>query len=128
MRDSYRSLSTSFRTVRNWCMYILFTWKVHLQGNLKYFLKCYVCDPYLLIFSFKKCNDACSFGEFCQNVTDPCSNNDCLNGGICTASSCQSTCTCPPQFTGDNCEVNVNPCLRSNCLNGDSCVLTSNTT
>ncbi len=40
-----------------------------------------------------------------KNVGDPCSNNPCLNGGVCTPTNYGGfACQCPPGYSGQRCE------------------------
>ena len=46
------------------------------------------------------------FFYFHQNKVNPCGNNPCLNGAICSAVNSSYVCqNCPPQYTGQNCET-----------------------
>ena len=59
--------------------------------------------------------------NFQFSYVDPCSNNLCVNGGTCSSSGGQFTCTCPPEYTGQVCNVTVNPCDSNPCENGGIC-------
>ena len=52
---------------------------------------------------------------------DSCDNNPCTNGGTCSSSDSQFTCTCPPEYTGQVCNVAVNPCDSYPCEHGGTC-------
>ncbi|KAM7403188.1 hypothetical protein PAMA_003895 [Pampus argenteus] len=46
------------------------------------------------------------------------------NGGTCTdtdGSAADSSCLCPPGFSGDFCEINLDSCQPDPCLNGGNC-------
>jgi hypothetical protein len=57
---------------------------------------------------------------------NPCSQNPCLNGGICNAlSSTQYACTCLNDYYGSNCQSS-NPCSSLACQNNGYCTITAN--
>ncbi|XP_033097580.1 fibropellin-1-like [Anneissia japonica] len=65
-------------------------------------------------------------GNNCQDIPQPCSNNPCINGGLCTNVDTTSyTCTCPVNYSGTNCETYTPPtageCSRAPCMNGGTC-------
>ena len=73
-------------------------------------------------------------GELCTGYLDPCLSTPCQNGGTCVHGAEWSyTCSCEPNFTGENCEscdlgwesadcsVDVDECASQPCFNRGTC-------
>ena len=62
------------------------------------------------------------FGDKCD--VSPCVALDCMNSGVCTATSPTSaTCSCPAGISGNRCQIS--PCSSNPCPAGIACVVTS---
>ncbi|KNC75602.1 hypothetical protein SARC_11877 [Sphaeroforma arctica JP610] len=60
-------------------------------------------------------------GANCDEVGNSCSSKPCKNGGVCTPTESEFSCTCAfTGFTGPTCEVDVDECASQNpCKNGE---------
>ena len=61
-------------------------------------------------------------GTFCENDSDPCASNPCLQGSCTNRLPNDYHCACPSGLTGKRCEYgrycNPNPCLNGGCEEG----------
>jgi hypothetical protein len=58
-----------------------------------------------------------------NQVTGPCADQPCQNGGTCNDDGVGGyTCTCVAGFQGTQCETNIDDCAINPCLNGGTCV------
>ncbi|PFX26880.1 Delta-like protein 1 [Stylophora pistillata] len=58
------------------------------------------------------------------NCVNPCTNNPCQNGGVCTVTGDDSySCKCADGYYGHSCEK-VSPCKSLPCKNGGTCTMT----
>ena len=57
-------------------------------------------------------------GYDCEQSSDECLSNPCLNNGTCLDEIWNYTCQCPPGFTGSNCQIEINFCQSSPCIKG----------
>ncbi|GFU84923.1 protocadherin Fat 1 [Trichonephila clavipes] len=64
------------------------------------------------------------FGQNCER--DPCTDQPCLNGGICKLHKDSFKCYCKEPFFGTKCEI-VNPCGSKPCQNGGICTVNGDT-
>jgi len=55
-------------------------------------------------------------------LTDPCSMDPCINGGLCSADGELAVCTCSGAYTGEHCEQNVDDCASRPCQNAGTCI------
>lgn len=53
---------------------------------------------------------------------DPCADDPCINGGVCSAEGNEAVCTCSAAYEGDHCELSVDDCAENPCQNGGTCV------
>lgn len=60
-------------------------------------------------------------GPTCEENTDDCTNNPCLNGGTCLDQVNSYACRCVPGYVGRHCETNVDDCQMHPCANGGTC-------
>ncbi|PRD23316.1 UNVERIFIED_CONTAM: Protocadherin Fat 1 [Trichonephila clavipes] len=62
-------------------------------------------------------------------LTDPCTDQPCLNGGICKLHKDSFKCYCKEPFFGTKCEIGitVNPCGSKPCQNGGICTVNGDT-
>ncbi|XP_064304639.1 protein eyes shut homolog [Phalacrocorax carbo] len=59
---------------------------------------------------------------FCEEPSDLCASQPCLNGGICQYNQSGYVCDCLAGFLGHNCEIDVNECSSRPCQNrGEFC-------
>ena len=69
-----------------------------------YFTSCSRADFYHL-YSLRQLGYGCL-----EDISRPCTRDTCKNGGTCTESNGEFTCTCPSGVTGDRCEHNPDGC------------------
>jgi hypothetical protein len=63
--------------------------------------------------------------EVCYQIPQPCDQNPCQNGGVCSNGPGNGfTCACPPGFTGPTCALDVNECLNNPCPGTLDCINT----
>ena len=60
-------------------------------------------------------------GQFCEQETDECSTDPCLNNGTCVDLLAAYECQCAPGFQGKNCEEDIDECDPNPCKNGSFC-------
>ena len=62
-------------------------------------------------------------GPTCDDDTDDCLPNPCLNNGFCIDGINSYTCDCTGTgFDGTKCQTNINDCASNLCLNGGTCI------
>ena len=61
-----------------------------------------------------------NIGERCESIFDPCANNPCQHGGICSVSNEIGVCTCMGGYTGTFCAIDIDECASSPCVGLDT--------
>ena len=57
-------------------------------------------------------------GLNCENKSNECQLNPCMNNGTCIDGIWNYTCQCLPGYTGSNCQLSIDYCSSSPCING----------
>ncbi|XP_035694585.1 sushi, von Willebrand factor type A, EGF and pentraxin domain-containing protein 1-like [Branchiostoma floridae] len=74
---------------------------------------CLPCDPHLTTVTVGSTN--------IEQCKDPCRNIICENGGTCTFTSGNTSCSCLTGFEGERCDNNIDDCSSQPCLNNATC-------